>query len=95
MIASALAGIAVSIAGTLGFVGLIVPHIAQRMIKTNLRSRLLFCTLGGALLTLCCDTLARLIAAPYELPVGIFLSALGAPFFLWLLIRQRGGRNHA
>ena len=50
------------------------------------------CTLGGAVCLTTCDLLARLLFAPYELPVGIVLSLAGGPFFLWLLIRQRGGR---
>ena len=50
--------------------------------------------LGGAALLTVCDLLARLAAAPFELPVGTVLSLVGGPFFLWLLIRQRGGRTH-
>jgi iron complex transport system permease protein len=50
------------------------------------------CAMGGATLVALCDTLARIIFAPYELPVGIVLSFAGVPFFLWLLLRQRGGR---
>ena len=51
--------------------------------------------LGGASLLTLCDLLARLLFAPYELPVGIVLALAGGPFFIWLLLRQRGGRSHA
>ena len=88
--AAALAAGAVCIAGLLGFVGLIVPHI-MRLLAGNDHRRLVWLTaLAGADITLFCDILARLLFAPYEIPVGILLSFLGAPFFLYLLLnRQR------
>ena len=52
------------------------------------------CALSGAALVTLCDLAARLLFAPYELPVGILLSLIGGPFFLMLLVRQRGGRLH-
>ena len=91
-IAAALAGAAVSFAGLLGFVGLIVPHMMRRLVGEASRPLLLTCALGGGALLTLCDTLARILFAPYELPVGIVLSLGGGPFFLWLLLRQRGGR---
>lgn len=91
-IAAALAGAAVSFAGLLGFVGLIVPHMMRRLVGEESRPLLLTCALGGGALLTLCDTLARILFAPYELPVGIVLSLGGGPFFLWLLLRQRGGR---
>lgn len=94
-LASALAGAAVSFAGLLGFVGLIVPHIMRRLVGEESRPLLLSCALGGASMVTLCDLLARTLFAPYELPVGIVLALLGGPFFLWLLLRQRGGRTHA
>ena len=81
-----------SFAGLLGFVGLIVPHMMRRLVGEESRPLLLTCALGGAALLTLCDTLARILFAPYELPVGIVLSLGGGPFFLWLLLRQRGGR---
>ncbi len=92
-LAAALAGAAVSFAGLLGFVGLIVPHIMRRLAGGESRYFLLASALGGAALLTGCDLLARVLFAPYELPVGIVLSFLGGPFFLWLLLRQRGGRT--
>ena len=91
-IAAALAGAAVSFAGLLGFVGLIVPHMMRRLVGEESRPLILSCILGGGALLTLCDTLARILFAPYELPVGIVLSLGGGPFFLWLLLRQRGGR---
>ena len=90
--AAALSGAAVSFAGLLGFVGLIVPHIMRRLIGEESRFLLLGSALGGASLLTICDLLARILFAPYELPVGIVLSFVGGPFFVWLLLHQRGGR---
>ncbi len=93
-LAAALAGAAVSFSGLLGFVGLIVPHIMRRLIGEDSRPLLCGCALGGAVTLTLCDLAARLLFAPYELPVGIVLSLAGGPFFIWLLLRQRGGRVH-
>jgi iron complex transport system permease protein len=91
-LAAALAGAAVSFAGLLGFVGLIVPHIMRRLLGEDSRPLLVASALGGAALLTACDLLARTLFAPYELPVGIVLALVGGPFFLWLLLHQRGGR---
>lgn len=93
-VAAALAGAAVSFSGLLGFVGLIVPHMARRLVGENSRPLLAACALGGAAMLTLCDLLGRTLFAPYEVPVGIVLSLAGGPFFLWLLLRQRGGRTH-
>lgn len=93
-LAAALAGAAVSFAGLLGFVGIIVPHIMRRLTGEGSLSLLIGSALGGAGLLTFCDLLARLLFAPYQLPVGIVLSLIGGPFFIWLLLRQRGGRIH-
>ena len=92
MTASVLAGAAVSFSGLLGFVGLIVPHIARRLFGTRHRLLVPASFLGGAGFVLLCDLVSRLIAAPYELPVGILLSLIGGPFFLFLLLRRKRGR---
>ena len=78
--------------GLLGFVGLIVPHIMRRTVGEDSLPLLLACALGGASLLTLCDLLSRVLFAPYEIPVGIVLSLAGGPFFIWLLLRQRGGR---
>lgn len=87
--AALLAGSAVSLAGLLGFVGLITPHIARRLIGHDLRVLIPMCALSGGLLTLLCDLLSRVLFAPFEVPVGIILSFIGAPFFIYLLLREK------
>lgn len=93
-LAAALAGAAVSFAGLLGFVGLIVPHSMRRLLGEESLPLLLASALGGASLLTLCDLLSRVLFAPHELPVGIVLALVGGPFFIWLLLRQRGGRIH-
>ena len=93
-LAAALAGAAVSFAGLIGFVGLIVPHIMRRFAGDESRFLLPASALGGASLLTLCDLAARMLFTPYELPVGILLSLFGGPFFIWLLFRQRKGRSH-
>lgn len=90
--AAALAAGAVSIAGLLGFVGLIVPHIMRLLAGSDHRRLVWLTALAGMDVTLLCDILARLLFAPYEIPVGILLSFLGAPFFLYLLLSQKRRR---
>lgn len=92
--AALLSACAVSLAGLLGFVGLIAPHAARMMAPESPRLRLLLCALCGAALCALCDLAARLIFAPFELPVGILLSMLGVPFFLWLLFAQKRRNRH-
>ena len=92
VLAAALAGAAVSFSGLLGFVGLIVPHAMRRLAGEDSFPLLLSSALGGACFVTVCDLLARVLFAPFELPVGVVLAFTGAPFFLWLLFRQRGGR---
>ena len=91
MLAAALAGAAVSFAGLLGFVGLLVPHIMRRLLGEDSFPLLLSSALGGGLLLTVCDLASRLIFAPFELPLGVVLSLTGGPFFIWLLLRQRRG----
>ena len=91
--AALLAGAAVSVAGLLSFVGLLVPHAVRRVATTQSRHLLPLCALVGAGFVTLCDTLARIIFAPYELPVGIIMAFLGAPFFLFILIKGKGGHS--
>ena len=90
--AAMLAGGAVSFAGLLGFIGLIVPHAARFLIGYDQKALVPLCALLGAAFTLLCDLLSRVLFAPYEIPVGIVLSFIGGPFFLMLLLRQKRGR---
>lgn len=87
-IASLLAASAVSVVGLLGFVGLIVPHTARLLIGTDYRFLIPSSALLGVAVVTFSDTFARTAFAPMELPVGIFMAALGAPFFLFLLRRE-------
>lgn len=92
-LAAALAGAVVSFGGLLSFVGLVVPHTMRRFVGEESLPLLAASALGGGFFVAVCDLLARLLFAPYELPVGVVLAFVGAPFFLWLLRRQRGGRR--
>jgi len=89
--ASASAAAAVSFAGLLGFVGLIVPHIARKLLgqRTGTRPLLLVSALCGSIITISADLFGRLIAAPSEIPVGIMMAFIGSPFFIILLLRHR------
>jgi iron complex transport system permease protein len=88
LIAAAI-GAAVSVSGVIGFVGIIVPHLLRLVIGPGHRLLLPASILLGAILLTCADTVARIIAAPAELPIGIVTAVIGAPFFLFLLLRQR------
>lgn len=89
ILASLLAGAAVSFCGLLGFVGLIVPHISRKFVGNDHRLLLPCSAIIGAIFTLFCDLLGRSLFAPFEFPAGILLSFLGGPFFLSLLLRHR------
>lgn len=92
IISCVLAGCAVSFSGLLSFVGLLAPHIVRRLFneaRTGHRVLLPAAALLGAGFVTMCDLLSRVLFAPYELPVGIFLSFIGGPFFLMLILRQR------
>lgn len=87
-VAALLAASAVSVVGLLGFVGLIVPHAARLMIGSDYRCLLPASAILGAATLMYSDTFARMAFAPVELPVGIIMAVLGAPFFLFLLRRE-------
>lgn len=94
--AAMLAGAAVSFAGLLGFVGLIAPHMSRILCKNESHLQFPISALFGATLCLICDLIARTAFSPYELPVGVVLSFVGAPFFLYLLlIRKKRSRHDA
>jgi len=89
IVAVALAGSAVATAGTIGFVGLVAPHIARQLVGGNYRQILPVAALVGGMLVTIADAIGRTIVAPIELPCGVVLAAIGAPFFLYLLIQNR------
>ena len=93
MIASLLAGISVSIAGLISFVGLIVPHLIRRLGINRSEHLLPLCALYGGGFVALCDMLARSLFSPYELPVGILIAFIGAPIFLLVLFRRKGGEH--
>ncbi|EWC40732.1 iron chelate uptake ABC transporter family permease subunit [Pseudomonas stutzeri] len=82
-------GAAVAAAGLIGFVGLVVPHLMRLLVGPDHRLLLPASALAGASLLLLADVAARLLIAPAELPIGIVTALLGAPFFLYLLLRER------
>ena len=83
-------GAAVAAAGMIGFIGLVVPHLVRLLVGPDHRVLLPASLLAGASLLLFSDLLARLLLAPAELPIGIVTALIGAPFFLYLLMRGRG-----
>lgn len=92
ILASILAASVVSFAGLLGFVGLIVPHITRKIVGNKPKMVICFSMLIGSILVVLADLFGRTILAPTEIPVGIVMSVIGAPFFLILLLR---GNRHA
>jgi iron complex transport system permease protein len=90
VLVSAMTGVAVSVCGVVGFVGIVVPHLLRLAIGPAHRLLLPASALLGAVLMTGADTLARTIVAPAEMPIGILTAAVGAPIFLAILLRQRG-----
>ncbi|MBK1670135.1 heme ABC transporter permease [Rhodovibrio sodomensis] len=89
LLAAMAVGAAVALTGVIGFIGLVVPHLIRLLIGPDHRTLLPASILLGAALLLAADVLARTLALPAELPIGILTSTVGGPFFLWLLLRQR------
>lgn len=87
-VASLMAAAAVSIAGLIGFIGLVVPHMVRLLIGTDYRFLLPASALGGAFIMVVSDTFGRVAFSPIEIPVGIIMAFFGAPFFLYLLRRK-------
>lgn len=87
MAISLLVGFSVSIAGALPFVGLVVPHLTRQLVGPHHKRLIVYSTLNGMTLTLIADLIARTIRSPLELEVGILTSLLGAPFFVYLLLK--------
>lgn len=93
-LAALLAGSAVSFSGLLGFLGLLIPHFVRKIAGNESRHLLPLSALAGASFLTLCDLAARMIFMPYELPVGILMSVIGGPTFVWLLLRMRGGHRN-
>ncbi len=86
--ASLLTGLAVSVSGAIGYVGLLIPHVIRMLFGSDYRLLIPASALGGAIAVCLADTLARTIVAPTELPVGAMTAAIGAPVFIYLLRRR-------
>jgi iron complex transport system permease protein len=86
--ASLATGVVVSLAGPIGFVGIIVPHLVRLLVGADHRVVLPAASLLGGAFLVACDTLARTVIAPVELPVGVVTATIGGPFFLYLLVRR-------
>lgn len=93
ILSSIMAGCVISYAGQLSFIGLIVPHICRRLFGNDARFLLPCSALLGASFVILCDLLGRVLAAPFELPAGIIMAFIGGPFFLYLLLKKKGGRR--
>lgn len=85
-------GASVAVAGTIGFVGLVVPHIIRTLFGPNHRTLIIGSALSGAIVLTLADTLSRTIVAPSELPIGILTAMLGTPFFIYILWEQKRKR---
>ncbi|MBM7704560.1 FecCD family ABC transporter permease [Metabacillus iocasae] len=89
LISTALTGSAVAFAGGISFVGLLAPHIARRLVGSSFGSLLPVSALIGAILVLVADLIGRTMFLPIEVPAGVFTAAIGAPYFIYLLYKQR------
>ena len=86
--ASILTGLAVSVSGAIGYVGLLVPHVIRLIFGSDHRMLIPASALGGAIALVSADTLARTVVAPSDLPVGAMTAMAGAPLFIYLLRRR-------
>ncbi len=89
LLATVITASAVATAGLIGFVGLVVPHVVRSLIGPDHRRLLPGAALAGGLFLAACDTLARTVLAPREIPVGVITALVGGPFFLWILRQRR------
>ncbi len=87
-----LLSISVSLAGTIGFVGLMIPHWVRGMVGSLHRRSVPITFLWGGLLLVIADGVSRHLFEPYEIPIGVMTSFIGAPFFIYVLMKRRGGR---
>lgn len=90
-----LASGSVAVVGMVGFVGLVSPHIARRLVSGGHRYSVPVAALVGAIMMLLADVIGRVLAPPLEFPVGLVTSVIGAPYFLFLLWREYKSKNRA
>lgn len=89
MVATALVGISVAFAGGIGFVGLMAPHMARKLVGSSYGALLPVSALVGGILVMVADLIGRTLFSPLEIPAGVFTSAIGAPYFIYLLFKTR------
>ncbi|OKH45230.1 iron ABC transporter permease [Calothrix sp. HK-06] len=89
LISAALSGAAIATAGTIGFIGLIAPHIARQLVGANHQGLIPVAGMTGAMIVVLSDFIGRTIFAPIELPCGIVTAVIGAPYFVYLLVKSR------
>jgi iron complex transport system permease protein len=89
LVASLATAVAVTTAGTVGFVGLVVPHALRRLVGNDQRVLVPACALGGGIVVVVADVLARIVAEPIQLPVGAVMAVIGVPTFMVLLVGRR------
>ena len=90
LLSTLMTGVAVAFAGTIGFVGMVAPHVARMIVGNDYRYTIPTASLCGALLLLVADSLSRILVATVSLPIGVITSMIGVPFFIWLIVRKRG-----
>ncbi len=89
LISALMVGVTVAFCGMIGFIGLVTPHLVRLIMGPSHKTLILGSALLGAIILILADFISRIIIAPAQLPIGIITSALGAPFFLWLIISQK------
>ncbi|MBO3340025.1 FecCD family ABC transporter permease [Clostridium perfringens] len=93
ILSSLIAGVIVSVCGTIGFVGIMIPHIVRLIFGTDHKTLLPFSALVGAIFLIWADVIARCAITNMELPIGIITSVIGAPFLLWLMVKGTGEKE--
>ncbi|NGT12592.1 iron ABC transporter permease [Clostridium perfringens] len=93
ILSSLITGVIVSVCGTIGFVGIMIPHIVRLIFGTNHKTLLPFSALVGAIFLIWADVIARCAITNMELPIGIITSVIGAPFLLWLMVKGTGEKE--
>lgn len=88
LVASLLAGVTIAVSGSIGFVGLMVPHMTRLLVGSDHKRVLIVSALLGGILVVWTDVAARMVIAPQELPIGLLTSLIGGPFFIWLLKKR-------
>ena len=93
LIASLMTGVTIAVSGTIGFVGLMVPHFTRLLVGGNHQKLLPISALLGGILVVWVDVVARMLIAPEELPVGVLTAVIGGPIFIWMLKRSNGKKG--